>query len=221
MVTHPSLQNAGPRLRYLMNRFIEDRLNANAAALTFVSLFALVPLLTVTLSIASALPAAGDIEAKLSDFLLQFLLPESSTQVVQYLSTFIDQARFMTPEWLMEHADKKINEIVIEYSHHDEINRPVVEHSFEQLQGKMSSFSFMMLAPDQIARRARSCWCAACFNQLGRATLEPKGNELICTSCSSPFPLPWHEMTVKDLGMQVLLGAERRHRIWARSSRRC
>ena len=76
MVTHPSLQNAGPRLRYLINRFIEDRLNANAAALTFVSLFAFVPLLTVTLSIASALPAAGDIEAKLSDFLLQFLLPE-------------------------------------------------------------------------------------------------------------------------------------------------
>tara|TARA_B100000683_G_scaffold276455_1_gene330532 strand:- start:927 stop:2159 length:1233 start_codon:yes stop_codon:yes gene_type:complete len=96
MVTHPSLQNAGPRLRYLINRFIEDRLNANAAALTFVSLFALVPLLTVTLSIASALPAAGDIEAKLSEFLLQFLLPESSTQVVQYLSTFIDQARSLT-----------------------------------------------------------------------------------------------------------------------------
>ena len=96
MVTHPSLQNAGPRLRYLINRFIEDRLNANAAALTFVSLFAFVPLLTVTLSIASALPAAGDIEAKLSEFLLQFLLPESSTQVVQYLSTFIDQARSLT-----------------------------------------------------------------------------------------------------------------------------
>ena len=96
MVTHHSLQNAGPRLRYLINRFIEDRLNANAAALTFVSLFAFVPLLTVTLSIASALPAAGDIEAKLSDFLLQFLLPESSTQVVQYLSTFIDQARSLT-----------------------------------------------------------------------------------------------------------------------------
>lgn len=96
MVTHPSLQNAGLGLRYLINRFIEDRLNASAAALTFVSLFALVPLLTVTLSIASALPAAGDIEAKLNDFLLQFLLPESSTQVVQYLSTFIGQARSLT-----------------------------------------------------------------------------------------------------------------------------
>ena len=96
MVTHPTLQNASLRLRYLLNRLVEDRLNASAAALTFVTLFALVPLLTVTLSIASALPAAGNIEDKLSEFLLQFLLPESSTQVVEYLSTFISQARSLT-----------------------------------------------------------------------------------------------------------------------------
>ena len=96
MVTHPTLQNASLRLRYLLKRLVEDRLNASAAALTFVSLFALVPLLTVTLSIASALPAAGNIEGKLNEFLLQFLLPESSTQVVQYLSTFISQARALT-----------------------------------------------------------------------------------------------------------------------------
>lgn len=96
MLTHPHLQNAGLRLRYLANQIVEDRLNASAAALTFVSLFALVPMLTVTLSIASALPAAGDIEGKLNEFLVQFLLPESSTQVVQYLSTFIAQARSLT-----------------------------------------------------------------------------------------------------------------------------
>ena len=96
MLTHPHRQNASLRLRYLANRFVEDRLNASAAALTFVSLFALVPMLTVTLSIASALPAAGDIEGKLNEFLVQFLLPESSTQVVQYLSTFIAQARSLT-----------------------------------------------------------------------------------------------------------------------------
>lgn len=96
MVTHPSLQNARLGLQYLLSRVVQDRLNASAAALTFVSLFALVPLLTVTLSIASALPAAGDIEGKLDEFLLQFLLPDSSTQVVQYLSTFIGQARSLT-----------------------------------------------------------------------------------------------------------------------------
>tara|TARA_B100000035_G_scaffold158556_1_gene135158 strand:+ start:1738 stop:2958 length:1221 start_codon:yes stop_codon:yes gene_type:complete len=90
------MQNANLRLRYLLNRLVEDRLNASAAALTFVTLFALVPLLTVTLSIASALPAADNIEDKLSEFLLQFLLPESSTQVIEYLSTFISQARSLT-----------------------------------------------------------------------------------------------------------------------------
>ena len=57
MVTHPTGQNASLRLRYLLNRCVEDRLNASAAALTFVSLFALVALLTVTLPIASALLA--------------------------------------------------------------------------------------------------------------------------------------------------------------------
>ena len=33
MVTHPTLQNASPRSRYLLDRFGEDRLNASAAAL--------------------------------------------------------------------------------------------------------------------------------------------------------------------------------------------
>jgi membrane protein len=96
MVTHPRLHNLASRIRYLIKRCIDDRLSDSAAALTYMSLFALVPLLTVTLSIASALPAAGNIEAKVDDFLLQFLLPESSTQVVAYLSTFIAQARSLT-----------------------------------------------------------------------------------------------------------------------------
>jgi len=96
MVTHPTVHDVATRLRYLLTRIIDDRLNANAAALTFVTLFALVPLLTVTLSIASALPAAGDIEGRLSSFLLQFLLPDSSTQVVDYLSDFISQTRSLT-----------------------------------------------------------------------------------------------------------------------------
>jgi len=33
MVTHPTLQNASLRLRYLLNQFVADRLNAGAAAL--------------------------------------------------------------------------------------------------------------------------------------------------------------------------------------------
>lgn len=62
MVTHPTVRNASLRLRYLLNRCVEDRLNVSAAALSFVSLFALVPLLTVTLSMASALLATPLVE---------------------------------------------------------------------------------------------------------------------------------------------------------------
>ncbi len=62
MVTHPTVQNASLRLRYLLNRCVEDRLNASAAALTFVSLFALVSLLAVALSIVSALLATPLVE---------------------------------------------------------------------------------------------------------------------------------------------------------------
>ena len=62
MVTHPTVRNASLRLRYLLNRCVEDRLNVSAAALSFVSLFALVPLLTVTLSMATALLATPLVE---------------------------------------------------------------------------------------------------------------------------------------------------------------
>jgi hypothetical protein len=114
------------------------------------------------------------------------------------------RARFMTDEWKAEHADKAIHEITVTYSHHDEFSeRPTVEHEFEPLTGKMNSFSFMMLARNTIARRARSCWCEACFRQLGRATLMPKGQELVCEGCSSPISLPWHGQTVKDLGTGI------------------
>ena len=44
-------------LRYLGARMAEDRSRQSAAALTFVSLFALVPLLTVFYSILSMVPA--------------------------------------------------------------------------------------------------------------------------------------------------------------------
>lgn len=114
------------------------------------------------------------------------------------------ERRFQTEEWRLAHADKPINEVVVLYSHHDEITeRPAVEHAFEGLTGKMSSYSYMMLDRDQIARRERSCWCEACSQQRGRQTLTPSGRTLICTRCASPFSLPWHEQTVKDLGTGI------------------
>ena len=68
-------------------------------------------------------------------------------------------------------------------------------------------------AATQIARRARSCWCEGCFQQLGRLTLRAAGHKtLVCDECEtnqvqallnvaeSERLSTWHEQEVKDLG---------------------
>ena len=122
--------------------------------------------------------------------------------------------RFQTDEWKAAHVDKAIHEIVVTYSNHNEITeRGVVDHEFSPLTGKMSSYSYLMLARDQIGRRERSCSCEGCFHQLGRATLRAAGDQtLVCDECETnrheaflgiaegKRTSTWHEQEVKDLG---------------------
>jgi hypothetical protein len=93
-------------------------------------------------------------------------------------------------------------------SHHTDITeRPVVEHEYESLQGKMTSFSYMMLgSPDQIARRERSCLCEASFLVRGRANMQSALNaQLLVLGCisgraSGSDARQWSEQTTKNLG---------------------
>lgn len=84
------------RVRYFLTRYSVDRCSENAAALTYMSLFALVPLLTVLYTMASAMPAFQGAEAQMQDFLFRHLVPESSSEIEQYLDTFSEQARNLT-----------------------------------------------------------------------------------------------------------------------------
>jgi membrane protein len=84
------------RFRYLMSRFTADRCSENAAALTYMSLFALVPLLTVLYTMASALPAFQGVEARMQSILFENLMPESSSDIEQYLNDFSTQAKTLT-----------------------------------------------------------------------------------------------------------------------------
>ncbi|MEM6605405.1 MAG: YihY family inner membrane protein [Pseudomonadota bacterium] len=81
------------RARYLLYRFKADRCRDTAAALTYVSLFALVPLLTVLYTMASAVPAFQGMEANIQDLLFENLVPESSAGLEQYLNDYSRQAR--------------------------------------------------------------------------------------------------------------------------------
>jgi len=84
------------RLRYFGSRFGEDQCSRIAAALTYMSLFALVPLLTVTYTMASAIPTFQGLEGEIQTFLFENLMPDTSSEVEQYLGDFSRQAKNLT-----------------------------------------------------------------------------------------------------------------------------
>ena len=84
------------RAQYLLSRFKADRCSENAAALTYMSLFALVPLLTVLYTMASAVPAFGGLEEKMQAFMFEHLMPESNSEIREYLDDFSRQAKNLT-----------------------------------------------------------------------------------------------------------------------------
>lgn len=90
------LQGGWNRLRYLIGRFSTDRCSEYSAALTYMSLFALVPLLTVLYTMASAIPTFQGAEEHLQHLLFEHLLPESSSEIEQYLNDFSTQAKNLT-----------------------------------------------------------------------------------------------------------------------------
>lgn len=106
--------------------------------------------------------------------------------------------RFETEAWREKHKHMPINEIKVTYSNHEDINRPVVEHEFDPLNGKLSTYSYMMLAEDQIAARRRSCWCGACIRARGRVNMRSEGSLLHAEGCTSA--IPWEQQVVQDKG---------------------
>lgn len=84
------------RLAYLLARFNSDRCRDTAAALTYMSLFAIVPLLTVLYTMASAIPAFQGVESNIQDLLFEHLMPETSSEMEQYLENFSRQAKNLT-----------------------------------------------------------------------------------------------------------------------------
>ena len=81
-------------LRTLRQRFVEDRLGLTAGSLTFTTLIALVPLVTVTLAVFTAFPMFAGFEGALQKYFLQNLVPEGIARpVLRSLTTFASKAR--------------------------------------------------------------------------------------------------------------------------------
>ena len=82
--------------QYLLRRYKADRCSEIAAALVYMSLFALVPLLTVIYAIGSAVPTSANLQTQLQEMLVNNLLPEASQEVANYLTSFSQQAKSLT-----------------------------------------------------------------------------------------------------------------------------
>ena len=80
-------------VRTLRLRFREDRLGLSAGSLTFTTLIALVPLVTVMLAVFTAFPMFGSFQGELQKYLLQSLVPDSIAKpVLRSLTQFAAKA---------------------------------------------------------------------------------------------------------------------------------
>lgn len=80
----------------VIQRFINDDGPRNAAALTYTSLFAVVPLLTVIYSMLAALPVFRGVEEDLQALLFDHFVPATGQVVQDYMGDFAQQARQLT-----------------------------------------------------------------------------------------------------------------------------
>ena len=77
----------------LRERFSEDRLGLTASSLTFTTIMALVPLVTVALAVFTAFPMFAQLQGGLQQWLVTSLIPDNiARQVLGYLTQFAGKA---------------------------------------------------------------------------------------------------------------------------------
>ena len=89
-------QDVHALIRFIVARFIQDRCADTAASLTFTTLLALVPMITIALTMFSAFPVFEDFSLQTKTFLLKNLLPENAGAITQYMQQFSDSAARLT-----------------------------------------------------------------------------------------------------------------------------
>jgi membrane protein len=83
-------------LGIVARRFNEDRCMQIASSLTFTSLLAIVPMVTIAVTVIAAFPVFGGVTAALQTFILQNLVPASADSVGAYTEQFSRNAAKLT-----------------------------------------------------------------------------------------------------------------------------
>ncbi len=83
-------------LPHLYQEYVEKGCRQQAAALTYMTLFAIVPTMTVIFTMFSLFPAFEGLSDRFQSMLFQYVMPESGLEIEQYLTEFTAQARSLT-----------------------------------------------------------------------------------------------------------------------------
>lgn len=83
-------------LRLTMRHFLQDDCRQHAAALTFTTLFAVVPMMTVIFTALASFPSLKHVSGDIQAFLFENLVPSSGATVQAHLAEFAQQASQLT-----------------------------------------------------------------------------------------------------------------------------
>ncbi|MFN3586993.1 MAG: YihY family inner membrane protein [Moraxellaceae bacterium] len=107
--------------RFVVRRFLADNCRQNAMVLTYTTLFAVVPVMTVTFAILSAIPSLQHVSADIQSFIFSHFIPSTGMEVQAKLQEFSEQARgltvigvgmlFVTAIMLLVTIEKSFNQI--------------------------------------------------------------------------------------------------------------
>ena len=125
---------------------------------------------------------------------------ESIIDVAQHL-----RATFGTQDWISQHQDMQINQVVVMYLSEEEIGatRPKSPPDVSPAHGISSCYSFMFLGiVGRYCMRHWRCWCASCsrVRGVGHGCERSHFCELKVPACERSNLTTWHEkhFTVRD-----------------------
>ena len=82
--------------RQIWDQFLAYDCLGRASSLTYTTLFAVVPMMTVTYAMFSVIPEFSSVEAKIQNFVFQNFVPDSSSMVQEKLAEFSSRAKNLT-----------------------------------------------------------------------------------------------------------------------------
>ena len=92
----PNLKNSLSFIRYVARQYQLNGCGQRAAALTYTSLFAVVPLITVMYAILSFIPQLQSLGPEIEQLIFAHFIPSSGQDVQHYIHSFSEQARQLT-----------------------------------------------------------------------------------------------------------------------------